>query len=96
MKLINHNQNNTYEIETYIMRGTIEMSPKEWENSYLYLSEQYKKAVKNTETYTRDSLSSLKKDKGLLFSVGVLATKLLAIKYKLKNYKDQNYGIKII
>ena len=96
MKLKNHNKNNTYEIDSYVMRGTIEMSPSEWQKSYLYLWEQYKKAIKSIDTYKRDSLSSLKKDTGLLFSVGILATQLIVKKYKLKNYKDQNYGIQII
>ena len=96
MKLQNHNKNNTYDIDTYVMRGTITMTPTEWQKAYLWLLDKKQKATKNIETYTRDSLASLEKDKGLLFSIGVFATQRLAQKYKLKNYKDQNYGIKII
>ena len=96
MKLLNHNANNTYDINTFTMRGTITMTPAEWQKSYLWLWGQYQKAIKNVETYKQDSLASLKKDKGLLFSIGVLATQLLAKKHKLKNYKNQNYGVKIV
>lgn len=96
MKLINHNKNNTYDIETYVMRGTIQMTSKEWKKSYLWLWGQYQKAIKDIETYKRDGLSSLKSDKGLLFNIGVVATSLLVKKYKLNNYKNQNYGIEII
>jgi hypothetical protein len=78
------------------MRGTIEMTPQEWTKTYLWLWGQYQKAIKSIDTYKRDSLSSLKRDKGLLFSIGVLATSLVAKKYGLKNYKDINYGIKIV
>ena len=96
MKLTNHNDNNSYDIDTYVMRGTITMTPKEWNDAYLYLWNCYQRGITNVETYQRDSLSSLKKDKGLLFSIGVLATSLLVKKYHLKGYKDQNYGIKLI
>lgn len=96
MKLINHKRDNSYDIDTYVMRGTIEMTPQEWTKAYLWLWGQYQKAIKDIDTYKRDSLSSLKRDKGLLFSIGVLATSLLAKKYHLKGYKDQNYGIKLI
>ena len=98
MKLTNHRKDNSYDIDTYVMRGTIEMTPKEWTKSYLYLCGQWQKAIKNIDTYKRDSLSSiiLKSDKGQLFSIGVFATSLFAKRYHLKVYKDQNYGIKII
>ena len=95
MKLTNHNKNNSYTIDTYVMRGTIEMTPQEWTRAYLWLWDQYQKAVKDIETYKRDSLSSLKRENGRLFSIGVLATRLIAKKYGLQNYKDQNYGIKL-
>jgi len=96
MKLTNHQQSHFYTIDTYTMHGTIEMTPKEWQKSYLYLWDQWQKAIKDIDTYKRDSLSSLKKDKGLLFSVGVLATSLLVNKYHLNGYKSRNYGIKIV
>ena len=96
MKLINHKDSNAYNIDTYVMRGTIEMTPQEWTKAYLWLWGQYQKAIKSVDTYKRDSLSSLKREKGRLFSIGVLATSLLAKKYGLKNYKNINYGIKII
>ena len=97
MKLVNHKEKNRYNLEDGTsIKGTIYMSQKEWTKSYLWLRSQYQKAIKDIETYKRDSLSSLKKDKGLLFSIGVLATSLLAKKYQLKGYKDQNYGIKIV
>lgn len=96
MKLINHKQNNSYNINTYIMRGTIEMTPKEWLKAYMYLWGQWQKAIKDIDTYKRDGLSSLDTKKEQLFSIGVSATSLLVKKYHLKGYKNQNYGIKII
>jgi len=96
MKLINHQKNNFYTIDSYVMRGTIKMTAKEWQIAYLWLWGQYKKAVKNIDTYKRDSLSSLNKEKGRLFCLGVCATGLIANKHHLNNYKDQNYGIRII
>lgn len=95
MKITNHNPNNTYDIDTYVMRGTIEMTPQEWREAYSFLQKKYKQAAQKTDTYPRDSLASIRKNSGLLFSVGVPATQLLFKKYKLKNYKNQNYGIKI-
>lgn len=96
MKVINHQKNNFYDLDTYIMRGTIEMTPKEWTKAYLWLWGQYQKAIKDIATYERDSLSSLKREQGKIFSIGVCATKLLFKRFKLKNYKDQNYAIKIV
>lgn len=97
MKLINHNKNNSYDIDTYVMRGTIEMTHKEYVKAYLWLWGQYQKAIKNVETYKRDGLSSLHDiENETLFCLGVTATSLLAKKYHLKGYKDQNYGIKIV
>jgi len=94
MKLKNRHQNNFFEVDTYIMRGTIEMTAKEWQKSYLWLWGQYQKAIKDIETYKRDSLSSLKKEQGKVFCIGVLATSLLAKKYKLVRYnKGINYAI---
>ena len=93
MKLKNRQKDNFFEVDDAIMRGTIEMTAKEWQKSYLWLWGQYQKAVKDIETYKRDSLSSLKKEQGRIFCIGVEATRLLVKKYKLKNYKDVNYAI---
>jgi len=95
MKLTNHNNNNAYEVDDAIMRGTIEMTAKEWTKTYLWLWEQYQKAITDIDTYKRDNLSSLKNETGRIFCLGITATKLIAKKYKLNNYKDQNYAIKI-
>lgn len=82
------------------MRGTITMSHKEYKKAYLWLWGQYQKAIKDIDTYKRDSLSSLKGKEEIgnmrMFDWGVTATRLLSNKYRLKGYKDQNYGIKII
>ena len=96
MKLINHKKDNAYDIDTYVMRGTIEMTQKEYAKAFLFLRAKYHKAVKNCDTYVRDSLSSLDMFRGTGYiSLGVCATSLIAKKYGLKNYKDINYGIKI-
>lgn len=98
MKLINHNKNNTYDIDTYVMHGTIKMTLKEWEKVYKLLERKYNNAVKYCKTATRDGLCGCM-DKIYAnnpFSIGVTATSLLAKKFHLKGYKDQNYGIQII
>ena len=97
MKLINHKRDNSYDIDTYVMRGTIEMTSDEYDQVYAYLKETYNQAVKNCDTYVRDSLSSLKYFMGIGYiSLGVCATKLIVNKYHLESYKDQNYGIKVL
>jgi hypothetical protein len=97
MKLINHQKDNHYELSCSMMWGTIYMTTKEWTKCYLWLWSQWQKAIKDIETYKRDSLSSLNKNENLKwFCIGVEATRLLAEKNNLKNYKNQNYGIKII
>ena len=101
MKLTNHNDNNTYTIDTYVMRGTIEMTKQEFKEAKIFLLNQYNKAVLEVDTYTRDSLSNLvntgkiHREQPEYSSWGVCATKLIAEKYSLKNYKSQNHGIKI-
>ena len=105
MKLVNHQDKNCYDIETYVMRGTISMTMKEYEALELELYKRYKKALKKIDTYTRDALSQtlegIKENRenmkiGRLVSFGVCATKLLVDIFGLKGYKEQNYGIKII
>jgi hypothetical protein len=102
MKLINHNKNNHYDLDTYVMGGTITMTDKEYETSLRFLQNEYKKAVKTIDTYKRDSLSGLvnrmpQTYKGYkLVDLGVTATQLLIKKHNLKGYKPQNYGIKVI
>lgn len=93
MQLKNRQKNNFFYVDDAVMRGTIEMTSQEWQKCYLWLWGQYQKAIKDIETYKRDSLASLKKDKGRIFCIGVLATQLIVKKYKLKNYRDVNYAI---
>lgn len=96
MKLTNHQKNNFYDVDTSVMRGTISMTPNEYKKVYAYLCDQYQKAVKSIDTYKRDNLSSLKKETNKLFCLGVVATALIAKKWKLKRYNNGiNYGIKI-
>jgi len=95
MKLKNYNGDSFYTIDTYVMRGTIQMTHNEYDKVYDYLSKEKTKAIKNVDTYKRDSLYSLKKETKRMFSVGVCATKLIVDKYGLKNYKDVNYGIHV-
>lgn len=102
MRLTNHQKDNSYTIDTYVMRGTITMSLSEYKDAVEYLKRTYTRAVKLCDTYTRDSLSPFsfyyghieKPIKPVCF--GVCATQLLVTKYRLPNYKDQNYGIVII
>lgn len=103
MKLINHKDSGSYDVDTYVMRGIIEMTTKEYKNCLDYLKKEDQKAVKKIDTYTRDSLSFMQHYSGKVYetpksiiSVGVHATSLIAKKYGLKNYKDINYGIKIV
>jgi HPt (histidine-containing phosphotransfer) domain-containing protein len=100
MDIVNHNKNNHYDINTYVMSGTITMTLKEYKRVYAFLMDKREKAIENNKTYARDSLENVKhhqhKEKGNLFSLGVYATQLLCKKYKLNNYKNQNYGIKIV
>jgi hypothetical protein len=102
MKLTNHNKNNAYSMKDgSVMRGTITMTRVEFANASRYLDQEYKKAKRNCNTYVRDCLGvtthEITRDfKDTLRCLGVCATQLLANKYHLKGYKDQNYGIKII
>jgi ligand-binding SRPBCC domain-containing protein len=98
MKLKNRQNNNYFEFDDCIMRGEIEMTPDEWKEAYAFLDNEYRKALKDYVTYTKDSLYSgfvARNLEGTELSIGVTATKLLVDKYKLKNYKDGNYLIVI-
>jgi hypothetical protein len=101
MKLINHNKNNSYDIDTYVMHGTIEMTQVEFAQTHRFLELMYQKAKKNCDTAIRDGLNtglrlmtrSLHRNP---IDIGTTATALIAKAQGLKNYKQQNYGIKII
>jgi len=95
MKLTNTSR--IYDINTFVMRGTISMTQEEWGKAYIFLKKRYSKAKKNCETYTRDSLYNIIKEepKDKVFNIGIYATRLIVEKYGLKNYKDVNYGIRI-
>ena len=100
MILNNHNKNTAYNLDcgTYI-KGTIKMTYAEWCEAYHFLQNEYKKAVKKTETYKRDSLNyALKQfDRKKPFSIGVTGTFEIVKKYNLLGkYKNQNYAIKIL
>lgn len=96
MKLNNHSGNNVYDINTYVMRGTITMTPGELEEVVSYLKKEYKRAKQRANTYIRDSLYKFEnRIIGKSFSLGVTASRLIANKYKLEKYKNQNYGIRI-
>lgn len=101
MKLTNHRKNN-YGNDVYgnVIAGTITMSQQEYADVYQYLSTVYGKAKRENNTYCRDSLAHLFSTDFLvstrnIFSVGVMATKLIALHYHLPKYKDQNYIIKL-
>ena len=89
MKLTNKNNSNIYDVDTYVMRGTISMSKDEWKEVLMFLEKEYKKAVKNCDTYIRDSLWNFEKrfeNKGKkIFCLGITATQLLVNKYNLQN-----------
>ena len=100
MKLTNHSDSNIYDINTYIMRGTISMTQEELLEVYPFLLRELKKAIKNVDTATRDGLWNIKdrfnhRRGKRKFCLGITATRLIVKKYNLKNYKDVNYGIKI-
>jgi hypothetical protein len=100
MTLTNHKNDYSYDINTYVMRGTITMTPKEWTEAYKWLKQIYFTAIKQIDTYKRDSLSHLFTgnfdNSQKLFSIGVEATRLIANKYKLDRYRAINYGIHIL
>lgn len=101
MKLTNHPNSNIYDINTYVMRGTITINQEEFEKISEFLIKIEKEAIKDCNTYVRDGLSGIKKRlknrKGKRkFCLGITATRLIAGQYNLKNYKDVNYGIRII
>jgi hypothetical protein len=99
MKLTNHNKNNSYTINTFVIHGTITMTRKEAEAVTAMLLNEYMKAVKRGDTYTRDSLktfSMVRMGDASLICIGVRATELIAERYNLQGYKPINYGIKII
>lgn len=100
IKLINHND--YYDINGTVIRGTITMSSTDYKKTLDYLKKVYLKALKDCDTYKRDSLSFMQHYTGKIYetpksiiSLGICATKLIVGRYKLKNYKDINYGIKI-
>ena len=96
MKLRNRQNNNYFYFKDNVMRGTIEMTKKEWEDVREFLLKEHKIAVDNCNTAIRDGLNSgfvsievIKKK----INVGITATRLIVCKYNLKNYKDVNYLI---
>lgn len=102
MKLINHKNGNYYECAGGIMRGTISMTIDEYKQSMRFLASERKRAIKKCDTAIRDGLAFVK---GFAYvyshpsepiSLGVTATKLITKHFGLKNYKDQNYAIKVI
>lgn len=96
MKLTNHTKQGQYYLEDgTVTKGTISMTPNEWEKSFKWLFRKYMQAKIKGNTYTRDCLANIGHDNGHLFSVGVHATQLLVKHNKLSNYKDQNYAIRI-
>lgn len=102
MKLINHRQGYNYEYkdgEQCFIRGTITMTRKESEAVTCMLTNEYQKALKSCDTYTRDALggkiTSIRDKDATLLCLGVCATKLIVDRYNLKNYKDVNYCLKI-
>lgn len=100
MKLINHRKEYAYTINTYVMDGTIQMTSKEFQSVMEFLQKKLNQAIKNCDTYVRDSLMSkswiVEPTVKSFFSLGVVATKLIANEYNLKNHRKQNYGIQII
>ena len=101
MKLINHRRNNNfYDIDNYVMRGTITMTRAEFQNAMEVLQRRLNRAIKECDTYIRDGLMSkswiVEPKAKSLFSLGVVATKLIANQYGLKNHRKQNYGIQIL
>lgn len=96
--LKNYNKQNHFNLSdgTYI-KGVIKMDYQDFCKVYEFLRREYKKAVKKIDTYKRDSLAKAidvkNFDRYKPFSVGITATKLIAKKFNLDRYKDQNYAI---
>lgn len=106
MQLKNHNKENHYTInnDSSVMRGTIEMNRKEYARAIIFIQNEYAKATKKINTAIRDGLATAlihhREDYmapiGSNFvCLGVTATALIAKRYKLSNYKNVNYAIKI-
>ena len=98
MHLKNYNKKNHFNLECgTIMKGVIYLTPDEWEKASQHLKKEYQKAVKNIETYKRDSLGYAIKQtaiKNKPFSVGVVGTFEIVKKYNLLDkYKAQNYAL---
>jgi hypothetical protein len=100
MTLINHQNNYSYDIDTYVMRGTITMTKKEWQEAYNWLKSTYLQTIPSISINIFDSLSSLFSKpfdhNQRLFFIGVEATRLIATKYNLERYRAINYGIHIL
>jgi len=85
------------------MRGTIQINDKENNVIVAFLLNAKAKAIKNNDTYIRDSLGgqlSFSKNRKY-FSIGVTATKLVLREFEKSilprsfRYKQQNYAFTI-
>lgn len=95
MRAINHNRDNYYwDRDGTTIHGTIYMNWNEYGQAEKMLTREYKKAIKNIDTYTRDNLHYVRfiDDNGLV-NMGVTATRLIFKHFKLPRYKDQNYMV---
>lgn len=106
MKLINHhNGNHTYisATDSTVIKGTIELTQKEYSDSIAFLRKQYSTAKRKGYTYERDSLAhvfmyaDIYATKTHAVCLGVCATEIL-LGYLNggsipKRYKKQNYQI---
>lgn len=104
MKATNHHKDNyTYDDTSSgsVMNGTIKMTRKEYKDAIAFLKNEYKKAKQYNYTATRDGLMhtidwvlNRYGDKRRI-CLGVTATELIFRRYRLPNYKRQNYVIEI-
>ena len=101
MKIINHNKNNaTYGKDGTVYRGTIAMTRLELEKAIDYLKQEYKRAMKRTDTYKRDTLAFIARLKEIndLESLGVTGSCLVVTHFPCMGRMKAgiNYRVKII
>lgn len=95
MKLINYKRgyNNIFDCSIH---GTIKMTLKEYDNVLTYL--KYDKAkLWDSDIFAKDIKKAIYFDNGKKFLINIrsTATKLLADKFNLTNYKNCNYQIEV-
>jgi len=77
-----------------VIHGTLVMTKKEFKQEMLFIKRHTISHTRYNEALTQNYIINKKGEQFYCF--GVTPTKKLAQKHSLKNYKDQNYQIKVI